>query len=142
MKTRKTSMIEKLMPSVVNAIIALAVSLPFLYCFGFTLRYKLILILIFWLYNLAFIIFNKNRDLGMMVVGTYWEENYPLKNQLIYSVLYTLSFATIVIWIWFPFDLLLINLIFFQLPTVLTKKTTLHGYLSGNMATLKKTNIK
>lgn len=138
MKFRNTNFLEKLMPSVVNAVIVFILSLPAYYILGFNLKYKVVLVVMFWFYNLIFIVFNKNRDLGMIVFGTYWKQNYPLKNQLIYSVFYTLSFATIVIWIWVPFDLLLINLLLFQLPFVLTKGTTLHGYLSGDMVTVKK----
>lgn len=53
---------------------------------------------------------------------------------ILYTFLYSLSFSTIVIWIFYPFDLLLFNLLFIQLPTVLLTGTTLHGYLSGRMS--------
>jgi hypothetical protein len=138
MKTKDTNAIEKLIPSVINAFVALVLSIPFYLLLGFTTKYKLILILIFWLYNILFLLFNKNRDLGMIIMETYWKEGYPIKNQLLYSVLYTLSFATIVIWVFFPFDLLIANLLLLQLPMVITKKTTLHGYLSGDMVTVKR----
>jgi len=72
----------------------------------------------------------------MMIVKTYWKEDYPKINQIIYAVLYTASFATLFIWIWFPFDLFLFNMIFLQLPCVLLTGTTLHGYLSGGMTTV------
>jgi hypothetical protein len=73
----------------------------------------------------------------MIILGIKWKEEYSLKQQLIYVFLYSLSFSTIVIWIFFPFDLLLFNLLFIQLPTVLLTGTTLHGFLSGRMSGYK-----
>ncbi|HPQ79900.1 MAG TPA: hypothetical protein PLG47_05570, partial [Candidatus Dojkabacteria bacterium] len=58
------------------------------------------------------------------------------KQIVIYAILYTLSYTTVVFYILFPFDLLIINLLFLQLPFVILKRTTLHGYLSGNMCTI------
>ncbi len=73
----------------------------------------------------------------MTIVGTYWAKDYPLKNQLIWLSLYTLSFSTLLFWVFFPFDLFLINMLCLQLPMILIKKTTLHGFLSGQMVTIK-----
>jgi hypothetical protein len=73
----------------------------------------------------------------MIILNISWKEEYPLKQQIIYTFLYSLSFSTIVIWIFFPFDLLLFNLLCIQLPTVLLTGTTLHGYLSGKMSGYK-----
>ena len=70
----------------------------------------------------------------MIILGIKWKEEYPLKQQIIYVLLYTLSFSTVVIWIYFPFDLLFFNLLFIQLPTVILTGSTLHGYLSGRMS--------
>jgi len=92
----------------------------------------------FFLYNLFFMAFFKNRDLGMMIAKTYWEKDYPIVNQIIYAFLYTGSFATLFIWIWFPFDLFLFNMLFIQLPCILITGTTLHGLLSGRMITVTK----
>jgi hypothetical protein len=75
----------------------------------------------------------------MIILGIYWKEDYPKKNQIIYAFLYTLSFSTIVIWVFFPFDLLLVNLFLVQLPFVLITGTTAHGYLSGKMSGYKQT---
>jgi hypothetical protein len=74
----------------------------------------------------------------MILFGVYWKEEYPIKQQIIYAFLYSLSFSTIVIWIFFPFDLLLFNLLLIQLPCVLKTGTTLHGHLSGRMSGYKK----
>lgn len=73
------------------------------------------------------------RSLGMRFLGIEWAKEYPIKNHITFACLYSLSFATIIVWIVFPFDLLLINLLFVQLPMVLRTGYTLHGFLSGKM---------
>lgn len=137
METINTNALEKLMVSVINTFFVVLISSPFYYIYGFNLKYKIILILLFLFYNLLFIFVSKNRCLGMILLKVYWKKDYPLLNQLVYAFLYTASFSTIVIWIFFPFDLLLINLLFLQLPCVLITGTTLHGYLSGKMTGYK-----
>ena len=62
-----------------------------------------------------------------------WAKDYPIKNHIIFALLYSLSFATAVTWIVFPFDVLLVNLLCIQLPMVLKTGYTLHGYLAGKM---------
>lgn len=136
MKT--TNIIQKLIPSLINiSAVAMIASPLFLLNWSFA-SLKIILMILFFSYNLLFLIFFKNRDLGMMVVKTYWKDEYPLLNKLIYIVLYTASFSTLIFWIWFPFDLLLINLLLIQLPCILLTGTTLHGYLAGKMVTVVK----
>jgi len=75
----------------------------------------------------------------MRIVDTYWDKEYPVSNQIIYSLLYSLSFATLFIWVKYPYDLLLLNILV-QLIFIWSTKTTLHGYLSGNMKTVKHIN--
>jgi hypothetical protein len=134
MQTKNTNPIDKLSVSIINTFFVVLLSLPFYFIYGFSTSYKLILVLIFFLYNLTFVFLKKNRCLGMILLNIQWKKEYPIKNQLIYILLYTLSFSTIVIWIFFPFDLLLFNLLLIQLPCVLKTGTTLHGYLSGKMS--------
>jgi len=137
METKNTNAIQKLSVSILNTLFVVLLSIPFYFIYGFSNIYKLILVLIFFLYNLTFIFLTKNRCLGMIILGIKWKEQYPLKQQLLYVFLYSLSFSTIVIWIFFPFDLLLFNLLLIQLPCVLITGTTLHGYLSGKMSGFK-----
>jgi hypothetical protein len=137
METKNTNALQKLSVSIINTLFVITISLPFYFIFGFTLEYKLALVLLFFLYNFTFIFLTKNRCLGMILLGIKWKEEYPLKQQIIYTFLYSLSFSTVIIWIFFPFDLLLFNLLFIQLPTVLLTGTTLHGYLSGKMSGYK-----
>jgi hypothetical protein len=137
METKDTNALQKLSVSILNTLFVVLLSIPFYFIFNFTTTYKAILVLIFFLYNLSFIFLTKNRCLGMILLNVQWKKEYPLKNQLIYVFLYTLSFSTMVIWIFFPLDLLLFNLILIQLPCVLKTGTTLHGYLSGKISGFK-----
>jgi len=137
MSERSTNLYEKLAPSIINAAFVLAVSSPFLWIWGFGLRWELATIAIFFVYSLGFALFNENRCLGMMVANTYWQKKFSLHQKLIYAILYTASFATIFFWIIFPFDLLLANLLLLQLPFVVTRQTTLHAFLSGNNRTVR-----
>lgn len=130
---KNSTAIEKLSVSIINTFFVVLLSLPLYYIFGFTTKYKISLILIFLIYNLFFALFNKGETLGAKILKIKWVKEYPLRNHILFSFLYTLSFSTIVIWIWFPFDLLLLNLLLIQLPSVLITGYTLHGYLSGKM---------
>jgi len=137
MQNRTTNVFEKLAPSAINVVIVLILSVPALIIWGFGLEWKLTITVIFFFYNLAVALFNDNRCLGMIIMKTHWQKDFNPVQKLVYISLYTLSFSTIFFWIIFPFDLLLVNLLLVQLPLVLTKETTLHGYLSGNHKTIK-----
>lgn len=134
METKNTNAIQKLSVSIINTFFVVLLSIPFYLLLGWGLYFRLVLVFLFFLYNLSFIFITKNRCLGMILMNIYWKEEYSLVNQVIYVFLYTLSFSTIVIWIYFPFDLLLFNLLLIQLPCVLLTGTTLHGFLSGKMS--------
>ncbi len=140
MNTRPTNILEKLIPSVINLFVILFISTLLTYIFNITewSSRKIVFISVMFIYNFCIAVFNDNRCIGMMIMNTYWDKEYSLKNRVIYSILYTLSFSTLLFYIFFPFDLLLFNLLIIQLPFVLTKHTTAHGYLSGNMKSVKK----
>lgn len=134
---RETNFIEKLLASVVNVLIVGIFFFPIIFFNIDLILKKIIFISLFLLYNLLVLVFNKNRCFGMIILKTQWKEKYPFANQVIYILLYTLSFSTLLFWVYFPLDLFILNMIVFQLPVVIVKKTTLHGYLSGNMITVK-----
>lgn len=138
METKNTNALQKLSVSVINVFFVLLLSVPFYIHYGLSVQYKASLVIIFLVYNLSFIFTTKNRCLGMIILNINWRDNYPLRNQIIYAFLYTLSFSTALIWIFFPFDLLLVNLLFIQLPFVLKTGTTAHGYFSGKMSGYQK----
>ena len=73
-----------------------------------------------------------------MFMGTYYSGKYQKKNQLLYNIFYTASFSTVLFSIVFPFDILLLNILLIQIPMVFFTKTTLHGYLAGNITTVVK----
>lgn len=131
MTTRHTNALEKLFVSIVNVFTIFIVSIPFLILYGFTLKYRIILVILFFLQDLIYIFFFKNRYLGMRLIHAEWESEYSLQRKLLYSFLYSLSFSTFLIWIFFPFDLLLFNILCIQFPCVLITGKTLHGYLAG-----------
>lgn len=106
------------------------------FSFDDLLYIQITFILVVLVYDLGIAVFNNNRCLGMIIMGTYWNKEYSMKQRIIYALLYTLSYATVVFYIFFPFDLLIVNLFLLQLPFVILKKTTLHGYLSGNISTV------
>lgn len=133
-----TSIIQKILPSIINVLIVFVIASPFLFSKIPVLNKKIILVILFLVYNLIFVFFNHGRDFGMMIVGSYWKENYPVINLLVYSVLYTASFSTLLFWIYFPFDLFLVNMLLVQLPTVILTGTTFHGFLSGHMVSVIK----
>lgn len=137
---RKVSSIIKLTNSIINVIFVFIIFIPFLFFINNLLYKKLIFILMFFIYKLVFLFFNDNRTIGMMITKTYWKKEYPLRNQLIHAVLYTLSFSTLLFWIFFPFDLFLENILLFQLPSMKLTGMTLHEYLSGKMEGVKKSS--
>lgn len=133
---KQTNIFQKIMPSVINVLAVFIISLPFLMLTDNAIVKKFIIIGIFFLYCLLFQISNKNVDLGMFLVGTKWKKNYPVKNQFIYNILYTISFATLFFHVYFVFDIFLVNMVLLQLPFVLITGTTWHGYLAGKMETV------
>ncbi len=133
---RETSAFEKLATSALNVFFVLIIFLPLYFLVDDIFTKKLILIGIFFGYNIIFLLFNQNRCLGMMIMKTKYAKKYSKSQHFICSVLYTLSFSTLLFWIFFPFDLFLFNMLLIQLPIVILKKTTLHGYLSGNITTV------
>ncbi|MFA5349232.1 MAG: hypothetical protein WC309_02595 [Candidatus Paceibacterota bacterium] len=135
---RKSNALEKLGASIINTGAVLILSVPFYFLFhGFNLYWKLSFIGSFFFYNLFFLIFFDNRCLGMRLLKTRWEREYPIINQLAFIFLYTLSFSSLLFWVYFPFDIFLFNMLLLQLPCVLFTGTTVHGLLSGRMTGVK-----
>jgi hypothetical protein len=129
----KTNAWQKLLVSIINTGFVAVLSIPFLILLGFTFEYRLILVLIFLSYQLIVLLFPGKRTIGAVLTHSFWKKNYPLKNHVVYAFLYSLSFSTLVIWIVFPFDLLLVNILLIQWPFVQQTGYTLHGYSSGKM---------
>jgi hypothetical protein len=132
---QKTNAFWKLANSIVNVSFVFLLSIPLLLIFGFnSIEYKVSAVLLFLMYQLIVAFSPKKVDFGDFITRTRWLKKYPLRNHVTFAIFYSLSFSTTFIWIVFPFDLLLCNLLFVQLPIVSTTGYTLHGYLSGKMA--------
>jgi hypothetical protein len=127
---------EKLLASIINVSFVLAIFIPLLFLIN--MEWRLLLVLIFFIYNLLFLLFNNNRCLGMIILKTYWKKDYSFFNYFVFIILYTLSFSTLLFYAYFPFDLFLVNMLLLQLPTIIIKNTTFHGWLSGNIVGVKK----
>jgi hypothetical protein len=135
---RLTSAAEKLLISAVNAAVALLFATPFLLIDLTRPQIKWILVALFFAENVEAMIFHAYRLPGMYLLGSRWKTSYPISRQLLHAVLYSASFSTLLFWVWFPGDLLLLNLLCLQLPSVLATGTTLHGFLAGNMVDIKR----
>jgi hypothetical protein len=131
-----TSALEKLFPSLLNAVIAFGLATPALLLWGPDFRWKISVIALFALYESYVFLARKDRCFGMKVMDTYWGKRYTVWHHIVYNTLYTASFATLFLQVWFPLDIFLINIFLIQFPFVLLTGTTLHGYLSG-MTTVK-----
>lgn len=134
---KNTNIFYKSLPSIINIALTFILSIPLLVYFGFGSNYKISWAMIFLLYNLVFELFFYKRDPGMIFVGTFYEHQRTTLQKILYVILYTLSFSTLLFYIWVPFDLFLINILFIQLPCVLITKNTFHGFLAGNVKTVK-----
>ena len=134
---RTTNFLEKFANSVINTSITLILSAPFYLQWGNSLAWRLSAILLFFSYHLFSGFIPGKRDFGMLLMKSKWEKEPSAWRYIFYSLLYTISFSTLLFYIWFPFDLLLINLLLIQLPMVLITKNTLHGYIA-NIGTIKK----
>lgn len=134
---RDTRPLEKLFTSAINVAVALVFLVPFFWVDFSALELKWIFIGLFLLQNLVAISFFDYRLPGMVVQNTQWKHPYPLPNQLVHALLYSASFATLLFWVWFPGDLLLINLLLLQWPCIQLTGTTMHGWLSGGMKDVK-----
>ncbi len=130
----KTTALEKLLVSLINTLPVVICSLPFLVLWGFVIEYRIALAIIFLTQQLIIVFTPHRRSLGMIILNVSWNKTYTVFSHLIYALLYSLSFSTIVFWVVFPFDVLILNLLFVQLPMVYFTGYTLHGYLSGKMS--------
>jgi len=134
---RSTTPVEKLLNSAINALVALALSVPALFLSLSLVQLKLIIVTVFFLENLEAILFHNYQLPGMRILGTRWKARYSTSQQLVHAILYSASFSSLLFWVWYPGDLLLFNLLCLQLPCVLMTGTTLHGLLAGKMVDVK-----
>jgi len=133
---KESSIFKKLSASIINVIISFILFIPFYFIIKDTFIQKVIFIIIFFVYNLLFSLFGEWKCIGMIIMKLKYKENYSRQQLILYNILYTLSFSTLLFYIYYPFDLFIFNMMFLQLPTIIIKKTTLHWYISGNVTTV------
>lgn len=132
---RRAFVFQKVLASLINTSVVVMAGTALLPLVSSVLAWKIVVVGIFFLYNLVFLASPRKRCLGMMIAGTEWERAYPLKQHLLLNVFYTASFAALFWWLWFPFDLFLYNMLIVQLPSVMITGSTFHGFISGRMRT-------
>ena len=126
---RNTTALEKLTVSVINFSPCLLLAT----LLSQTVDWRITLVASFLLYQLIIVATPSKHSLGMRLLRIKWAKEYSTRNHVIFAFLYSLSFATIVVWVVFPFDILLVNLLLVQLPMVLRTGCTVHGYFSGRI---------
>lgn len=112
----------KILASIVNCSLVTLTSLP-VYFLADVPTWKASAVLLFFLYNLNF----RRRCLGMIIVGTYLERPASVR----YVALYSISYASLFYYWQVPGDLLVINGLAFQLPSLALTGNTAHGWLGG-----------
>jgi len=130
---KKTTVLDKLLVSIINLVIVAVPTIPF----WFIGYWQIALVSFFLIYQVIIALTKTGQSVGMRLLKIRWAKNYPMRNRLIFAILYTASFSTVAIWVFFPLDLLVFNLLFIQLPMILATGYTLHGFLSGEMYGVK-----
>jgi hypothetical protein len=123
-----TSLGDKVGASMINVSLLVFVSLPLYALMPDVNSWRFACVLTFLIYNLAV----RKRCLGMRLMGTYI---HP-PSSIPYVAAYAAGFASIIYYIWLPFDLLLLNSAA-QLTSILRTGNTLHGWLTGSETTTK-----
>lgn len=138
MKLRKVFVPNKPLAKLRNSVLHLAmIAVLFLPCFLLVknvLHLKIYFLIFVFLVQLIMISFNNGRTLIHVFFKTYHEKKYKYWQYISWSVLYTLSVASLLFSVIFPFDLLILNLLV-QLLTYQRTGTTLHQFLAGRMVT-------
>jgi hypothetical protein len=117
---------DKVGASMINVSLIVFASLPLYAVMPDVNTWRLSCVVIFVIYNLMF----RKRCLGMRLMGTYI---HP-PSSIPYVAAYAAGFASIIYWVWLPFDLLLLNSAA-QLTSILRTGNTLHGWLTGSETT-------
>jgi hypothetical protein len=132
---RETSILEKVIPALVNVVavfLAAQIFLPFTIDL---IGERWTIILVYFIYSVVFLFLKKGRDLGMIIFDTHWQKKPTRFQKLVYAILDTGSFATLLFAFYFRFDLFLANMVLLQLPSILFSDKTFQGLVTG-MATV------
>lgn len=133
---QKTTALDKLKVSIINFGLIFVVVGWLLFILPFEI-WKFCFIACFFVYQIYLIFTADFRSLGMKVLKIYWNKPVPYKNRISFAIFYTFSFSTVFLWVIFPFDILIFNLLFVQLPMIMKTGRTLHAFLSGGIYGVK-----
>ncbi|MEK7588224.1 MAG: hypothetical protein AAB438_00205 [Patescibacteria group bacterium] len=126
--------LEKVRNSVVHILILGIIFYPVTFFIKDIFLLKILFLLLVFIAQIVFVFLNNGRTLSHVIFKTYHKEKYKNWQWLVWSIFYTVSVASILFWVYFPFDLLILNLII-QYITYLIAGTTLHQLLAGKMIT-------
>lgn len=126
-----TNLYQKLGPSIINVVFVLMLGGVLSYLSGFNFLDKLNIVLLFFCYEFICIFLFKGRDIGMIIFRTHWKKPYNLNRLLAFNLFYSLSFATLFFFVFFPFDLFIFNFLFLQIPCLILTKKTFHGFITN-----------
>ena len=112
----------KIIASVINCSLVTLISLP-IYFVAEIAVWKASAVALFFIYNVLF----RKRCVGMYLVRTYQERPASVR----FAALYSISYSSLLFYVYVPGDLLCINGLVFQLPCLALVGNTAHGYLAG-----------
>lgn len=139
----KTKWHQKFFASIINVLTVFILLTPIWFLDISAGWQKFIIIILFFAYELISMILAKDgRDFGMRVVGSRWRKDYSIRRKVVYAFFYTASFASVLYWVRYPFDLLAMNLLLIQLPSVLLSGTTFHGWLAGMVSVIGESDAR
>lgn len=126
--------LEKLRNSIIHLLILVALFSPIFLFTKDPVTLKVLFVLFVFISQLFFVLLNNGRTFSHMIFKTYHKESYKIWQYFVWSIFYSLSVSTILFWVFFPFDLLILNLLIQYIVYVKTGTTT-HQLLAGKMIT-------
>jgi len=90
---RDTDLLEKLIPSIINLVLIFTLTYIFSLIFSFSklLYIQITFVLVALIYDFSIAIFNNNRCIGMIIMNTNWNKDYPIKQRILYALILTVS---------------------------------------------------
>ncbi len=129
---RQTTRLEKIIASLVNIGVCFILSLPILIVYRSRVQWQIAFVVAAGIYQVIVATILRDRCLGLRAIKARWEqERYPTRRRIIFHTLYFLHDASVAVWIFFPFDIFLANILILQLPLLLIANSTFQNWTSG-----------
>jgi hypothetical protein len=135
-KRRPNTPAEKFRNSAINVVFSGAISLLAFIVINEWHVFRIVWLVVFFFHQALAICFFDGRTLGHILTKTYHAQRYDMWQYWIWSILYTVSFSTVVFGIMFPGDLFLVNMVL-QFICIKCLGTTIHQYFAGGMKTVQ-----